>query len=64
MNIKRIEEFKLTNQQHQNIGDLLKECFSAYPADRSFYKQLPSFRFLVSEKKIIIAHLALSLIHI
>jgi len=59
MNIKRIEEFKLTNQQHQNIGILLKECFSAYPADRSFYKQLPSFRFLVSEKKIIIAHLAI-----
>ena len=59
MTIKRIEEFKLTTQQHQNIGKLLNTCFSAYPADRSFYKQYPSFRFLVSEKKSIIGHLAI-----
>lgn len=59
MTIKRIEEFKITNLQHQNIGLLLKTCFSAYPDNRSFYKQYPSFRFLVFENKSIIAHLAI-----
>jgi len=59
MTIKRIEEFKLSSKQHLDISQLLKVCFSAYPDNRSFYKQFPSFRFLVFEKKSIIAHLAI-----
>jgi len=59
MTVKRIEEFKLSPKQHLEISSLLKICFSAYPEERSFYKQFPTFRFLVSENKSIIAHLAI-----
>ena len=47
MTTKRIEESKIKINQHLEIHQLLKQCFSAYPADRSFYKQFPSFRYLV-----------------
>jgi len=59
MRIKRVEEFKINEKQHAEISELLKLCFSSYPADRSFYKQFPSFRFLVFEEKKLIAHLAI-----
>ena len=59
MKIQRIEEFKVNKKQHLEISELLKLCFSSYPADRSFYKQFPSFRFLVFEEKKLIAHLAI-----
>ncbi len=59
MEIKRIEEFKLNSNQHLQINQLLQLCFSAYPTDRTFYKQIPSFRYLVFEKKAIVAHLAI-----
>lgn len=59
MTIKRIEEFKITKNQHIQISELLKECFSAYPDNRSFYKQLPSFRYLIFNEKTLIAHLAI-----
>ena len=59
MRIKRIEEFKVNKKQHSEISELLKLCFSSYPANRSFYKQFPSFRFLVFKEKKLIAHLAI-----
>lgn len=59
MEIKRIEEFKLTSKQHLQINQLLQICFSAYPTDRTFYKQIPNFRFLVFKNKTIVGHLAI-----
>ncbi|MFK7773831.1 MAG: GNAT family N-acetyltransferase [Saprospiraceae bacterium] len=59
MRIQRIEEFKINKKQHAGISELLKLCFSSYPANQSFYKQFPSFRFLVFEEKKLIAHLAI-----
>jgi len=59
MQTRRIEEFKITKKQHSQIQTLLQICFSAYPNDRSFYKQIPSFRFLVFENKNLIGHLAI-----
>ena len=59
MKIQRIEEFKINRKQHLEISQLLKLCFSSYPANQSFYKQFPSFRFLVFEEKELIAHLAI-----
>ncbi len=59
MKIQRIEEFKINTKQHLEISELLKLCFSSYPSNRSFYKQFPSFRFLVFEEKKLIAHLAI-----
>ncbi|MEM6964067.1 MAG: GNAT family N-acetyltransferase [Bacteroidota bacterium] len=59
MIIKRIEEFKLTAAQHRKISWLLQQCFSVYPHQQSFYKQLPSFRYLVYQQKQLTAHLAI-----
>jgi len=59
MRIQRIEEFKINKKRHSEISELLQLCFSSYPADRSFYKQFPSFRYLVFEEKKLIAHLAI-----
>lgn len=59
MKIQRIEEFKINKKQHSEISELLKLCFSSYPSNRSFYKQFPSFRYLVFEEKKFIAHLAI-----
>lgn len=59
MKIQRIEEFKINEKQHLEISVLLKLCFSSYPANRSFYKQFPSFRYLAYKEKKLIAHLAI-----
>jgi len=58
MTILRIEEFQISNDQHQAIQHLLAECFEGYPADRSYFKQLPSFRFLTYDNDQLIGHLA------
>ena len=63
MRIRRIEEFKINPRQHAQISQLLQQCFSTYPPDRSYYKQIPTFRLLVfdnsssSSKNKLIAHL-------
>lgn len=59
MRIQRIEEFKINKKKHTEISELLQLCFSSYPAHQSFYKQFPSFRFLVFKEKKLIAHLAI-----
>ncbi len=58
MQIKRIEEFKLSKKADEQIRTLLQECFPAYPKGQSFYKQIPAFRFLVYDKKKLVGHLA------
>lgn len=58
MTIQRIEEFQITPEQHQAIHQLLTHCFDGYPPDRTYFKQLPSFRFLAFEDTHLIAHLA------
>ncbi len=57
MQIERIEEFKIKPITHQAIQELLYTCFAEYPA-RSFFKQLPNFRYLAWDKNILIGHLA------
>ena len=58
MRIDRIEEFKVSQEIHQIIHDLLSQCFPDYPKDRIYFKQVPDFRYLVWEKKQLIAHMA------
>jgi len=58
MDIQRIEEFKITSSQKEAIQLLLSECFSGYPKDRTYYKQLPTFRYLAFQKDQLIGHLA------
>ena len=58
MKTSRIEEFKINKKQHTHIRDLLQICFASYPTGRSYFNQLPAFRFLVYDKKILVGHLA------
>jgi len=59
MKIKRIEEYNLSSKMEKDIISLLKDCFSSYPDQRSYYKQIPSFRFLAYDGKTLVAHLAI-----
>lgn len=58
MNISRIEEFKIPPAQHEQIHDLLQICFEGYPKGRTYFKQLPSFRYLAKQDNHLVAHLA------
>ncbi len=58
MFIQRLEEFKITGEVQQQISMLLEKSFSGYPKGRSYYKQLPAFRYLAWEGKQLVGHLA------
>ncbi|MEM8906905.1 MAG: GNAT family N-acetyltransferase [Bacteroidota bacterium] len=58
MTIQRLEEFALSSPQHTAIQELLRLCFSEYPQQRSYYKQIPDFRYLVWQDQQLIGHLA------
>ncbi len=58
MEIERIEEFFIGKKLNQKIEALFKECFPDYPSGRTFFKQLPNFRFLAWEDETLIGHLA------
>lgn len=58
MKIERIEEYALGAAVRTQIIALLREGFGVYPEDRSFYKQLPCFRFLAWDADTLIGHLA------
>ncbi len=46
MEIKDIRECDISQELHAEIAALKKSSFSAYQNCRSYYKQLPHFRFL------------------
>jgi GNAT superfamily N-acetyltransferase len=58
MFIQRIEEYKIPGAVHCQIGALLEASFSGYPKGRTYYKQLPDFRYLVWESEQLIGHMA------
>lgn len=55
--LERVEEFALTPPQHLGIQQLLKTAFPGYP-DRTFYRQLPDFRYLGFKEGKLMAHMA------
>ena len=57
MNIQRIEEFQISTATHQQIQTLFADCFPEYPKDRTYFKQVPTFRYLVWEKDRLVGHL-------
>ncbi len=59
MKIKRTEEYNLSTKVEKEIISLLKDCFSSYPDQKSYYKQIPSFRFLAYDEKNLVGHLAI-----
>jgi predicted N-acetyltransferase YhbS len=58
MFIQRIEEYKIPGAVHRQIGALLEASFSGYPKGRTYYKQLPAFRYLVWESEQLVGHMA------
>jgi len=55
---RRIEEYKIPKKKHTQIRALLERSFSEYPEGRSYYQQVPTFRYLVSEQKQLVGHMA------
>ena len=55
---KRVEELKIDTALQKAIEQLLRRCFSEYPKGRTYYKQLPAFRYLVFEEQTLIGHMA------
>lgn len=56
--IERWEEYQIGEGIQAQIAALLARCFPGYPAGRSYFKQLPSFRFLAMHQEGLVGHLA------
>ena len=55
---KRIE-YDIAPSMHGQITDLKNACFPGYEKPRSYYKQLPHFRFLAFDSDQLIGHLGI-----
>lgn len=60
INIQQIQEHEITEKQHQAIQALLQQAFPSYPKNRSYFHQIPSFRYLVWHNDELIAHLGVN----
>lgn len=58
MRLERIEEFLISGATQEAIADLLQQAFPGYPSDRTFFKQLPDFRYLFWDEEKLAAHMA------
>jgi GNAT superfamily N-acetyltransferase len=59
MPIEVVPEYKLSNDVHNLATQLLVASFPNFPFDRSYYKLLPQFRYLVWENENLIAHMGI-----
>ena len=59
MKILRKVEFDIESKIHFQITNLRNSCFTDYRVDRSYYKQLPHFRYLVFEENLLIGHMGI-----
>ena len=57
--IDQIAEIDISAAVHTQINQLLSSCFSGYPKERSYLKQLPHFRLLVTNQNELIGHAAI-----
>ena len=57
MTTQRIEEHQISDTDHIKIQALFAQCFPEYPKERSFFKQVPSFRYLVWDEDVLVANL-------
>ena len=58
MEISRVIEFDISSDTHKKITDLRNSCFpKENNKPRSYYKQLPHFRYLVFTEDTLIAHM-------
>ncbi len=59
MKVQLHQEYALSASDSAAVNVLLQHCFPGFPPDRNYYKSLPSFRFLIWEKKTLIGHLSI-----
>lgn len=59
MFIEIVLEYNLSDEVHKLANQLLVESFPDYPLDRSYYKLLPQFRYLVWAGENLIAHMGI-----
>lgn len=57
MLIETVSEYKLSDDVHKLANRLLVESFPDYPSERSYYKLLPQFRYLVWAGKTLIGQM-------
>ena len=58
MEISRVIEFDISSDTHKKITDLRNSCFpKENNKPRSYYKQIPHFRYLVLVENTLIAHM-------
>ncbi len=57
--IEQVAEIDISSNTHLHIHQLLSSCFSGYPKNRSYFKQLPHFRLLVKNEDKLIGHVAI-----
>ena len=55
---EQVAEIDISPDLHTQINHLLSSCFSGYPKNRSYFKQLPHFRMLVKNEAQLIGHVA------
>ena len=58
MKIKKYSEFEISTNLHNEITKLKNKCFPDFQKPRSYYKQLPHFRFLVFDGDKLMGHMS------
>ncbi|MEL6864477.1 MAG: GNAT family N-acetyltransferase [Bacteroidota bacterium] len=58
MKLQRLEEYLISPKQAASIQQLLSACFPDYPTGRTYYKQIPKFRYLYWQGNELIGHMA------
>ena len=56
--LQRVEEFHINPGLRQEIAGLLERSFPGYPGKRTYFMQLPAFRFLATLNGSLVGHLA------
>ncbi len=59
MLIEIVQEYKISDDIHELVNRLLVGSFPDYPHNRSYYKLLPQFRYLVWEGESLIAQMGI-----
>jgi len=57
MNIGIYQEYEIPTQWHEELTNLKSRCFPNHQHDRSYYKQLPHFRFICTDNGKIVGHI-------
>ncbi len=57
MSLQRFTEYEIEPNLHEEITALKNECFPEEAKDRSYYKQLPHFRYLAFDKEQLIGQM-------